>query len=361
MGILDTIKDSKSQLLKQSFEPSLIVAKIIEPLKEREKSILIKRYGLKGNKIDTLESIGKEHGLTRERVRQIEKALIKNLKKTLPEHEHFTACRDLLVSTITEHGGVMAEEHLLTFLGVQTDEDGNAVKFLLNLIIEVEGLETEKEIKTSWVTLSFNKDFLKKFVGESKKTLEKSKKPLKPEDFLDLFKQTEFYKQNLGDLNDKIVLNFLHAANEIRRNPFGEYGLGHWNEIQPKDVGDKAYVILKHHGKPEHYSVITDLINKHHFDKRTAYKETVHNELIKDKRFILVGRGIYALAEWGYTSGVVADVIKEILKSKGKPMSRDEIVEAVLSRRMVKKNTILVGLSNKKYFKKVAKNMYSLV
>lgn len=360
MGILDTIKDSKQQNLKHNFEPSLIVNKIVEQLKDREKSILIKRYGLKGNKIDTLESIGKEHGLTRERVRQIEKALIKNLKKSLPEHDHFVSSRDLLLSTIAEHGGVMAEDHLLTFLGIETDEDGNAVKFLLNLIIEVEGLEDDKEIKTSWITLSFNKDFLKKFVSESKKILQDKKQPITPEVFLEAFKQSDFYKQNIGQLNDKVVINFLHAAADIRKNPFGEYGLSHWNEIHPKDVGDKAYVILKHHGKPEHYSVITELINKHHFDKRTAYKETVHNELIKDKRFILVGRGIYALAEWGYTSGVVADVIKDVLKKKGSPMSREEIVKAVLAHRMVKKNTILVGLSNKKYFKKVSKNMYTL-
>jgi DNA-directed RNA polymerase delta subunit len=117
---------------------------------------------------------------------------------------------------------------------------------------------------------------------------------------------------------------------------------------------------MKHHGKPEHYSAITELINKHALDHRTAYKETVHNKLIKDPRFVLVGRGIYALSEWGYEPGVVADIIKAILEESGKPMSRDAIVDAVLKKRLVKKNTILVGLSNKKEFKKVGKNLYAL-
>jgi DNA-directed RNA polymerase delta subunit len=118
---------------------------------------------------------------------------------------------------------------------------------------------------------------------------------------------------------------------------------------------------MRHHKKPEHYSTITELINQHKLDKRTAYKETVHNKLIKDKRFVLVGRGIYALAEWGYQPGVVSDMIKEILAENKAPMSRDQIIEEVLKRRLVKKNTILVGLSNKKMFEKVGKNLYTLV
>src|ERR1043166_2852365 len=102
------------------------------------------------------------------------------------------------------------------------------------------------------------------------------------------------------------------------------------------------------------------MINKANFDSRTAYKETVHNELIKDKRFILIGRGIYALSEWGYKPGVVSEVIVEVLKSANQPMDRERIISEVLKKRVVKKNTILVGLSNKKLFKKVGKNLYSL-
>ena len=141
---------------------------------------------------------------------------------------------------------------------------------------------------------------------------------------------------------------------------FGHWGLSTSKQIVPKDVGDKAYLVLKEHGKPEHYSTITEMINKAAFDNRTAYKETVHNELIKDRRFILIGRGIYALDEWGFKPGVVSDVIKEILSEAGKPLPKDKIIEAVLKRRQVKKNTILVGLSNKKLFRKVDKNLYDL-
>jgi len=152
----------------------------------------------------------------------------------------------------------------------------------------------------------------------------------------------------------------LNIAKVIQFNPYNEIGLKNWSEVKPRDVGDKAYLVLKHHGKPEHYSVITSMINDHKFDSRTAYQETVHNELIKDSRFVLIGRGIYALSEWGYKKGVVADVIREIIKSIGRPMSREEIITEVLKKRQVKRNTILVGLSNRKNFQKIGKDRYGL-
>lgn len=360
MGILDTIIDTHQQQTRERFEPVLIVNKILSQLKEREKNILSKRYGLLGNDVETLETIGKVQNLTRERVRQIEKDVLKNLRIELSGDELMALCRQLLINVITDHGGIMAEENLLDFLDADESEEKNSVKFILNLIGEVESLKGEKDIKESWVNLAFDKSTLKNFIEEAKQLLQEHTEPIKGEDFVLKFKGRDYYLQNHTGLADKVLLNYLNTATEIKKNPFGEYGLHFWTEIRPKDVGDKAYLVMKHHKKPEHYSVITDLINKHNLDERKAYKETVHNELIKDKRFILVGRGIYALAEWGYKSGVVSDVIIDILKNAKGPLSRDEIVAQVLEKRMVKKNTILVGLSNKKLFKKMGKNLYTL-
>jgi len=183
---------------------------------------------------------------------------------------------------------------------------------------------------------------------------------MKQEDLNAEFKNSEHFKTHTFELNDRVLKSYLDIAKNIQINPFFEIGLKDWAEVKPRDVGDKAYLVLKHHGKPEHYSEITKLINERKFDERVAYQETVHNELIKDSRFVLIGRGIYALTEWGYKKGVVAEVIKEVLKSSARPLSRDEIISEVLKRRFVKRNTILVGLSNKKFFQKVGKDRYAL-
>lgn len=359
MGILDTIIHNKQTESRADFKAADVVKNLLLQLKDRDKKILMHRYGLEGLPVKTLAAIGSEQNLTRERVRQIEKDLLKHLRKSSANSEAFNQAKNFLLEIITEHGRIIAEENLLLYLNVSGDQEKNAVVFLLHLIEELENFIHENYRK-SWVAVLFNQDLLHNFTKESRKILEANNRPLKPEEFLTHFKKTEFYLQNQAQLSDKILLNFLELAVDIEKNVFGDWGLSFWKEIKPKDVGDKAYLVMKSHGKPEHYSAITELINRHKFDGRTAYKETVHNELIKDPRFILIGRGIYALSEWGYKPGVVSDVIAEVLKSASKPLTRDQIIEEVLKRRQVKKNTILVGLSNKKMFKKAGKNLYAL-
>jgi hypothetical protein len=98
---------------------------------------------------------------------------------------------------------------------------------------------------------------------------------------------------------------------------------------------------------------IVDLFSK------KAHVATTHNELMKDPRFVLVGRGLYALAEWGYSPGVVRDVIRDVLKKK--PLTREQVLDEVKKVRYVKDNTILVNLNDSRYFKKSKTGTYSAV
>lgn len=360
MGILDTIITTKQNETIQRMKPTEIVKEILQGLKDRDRQILAHRYGLEGREIKTLAAIGQEQRLTRERVRQIEKDLIKQLKKSSSKFPSFNATKEFILGIIADHGRIIAEENLLLRLNIRDEQEKNSVIFLLNLIEELDNFIHEN-YKKNWVMVLFKEDLLHEFVSHGKKIIAEQQRPLQAEEFLNHFKQTNFYLEHQTDLNDKTILNFLELAVEIEKNVFGEYGLSHWKEIIPKDVGDKAYLVMKYHKKPEHYSVITEMINKAKFDSKTAYKETVHNELIKDQRFVLIGRGIYALAEWGFKPGVVSEVIAEILKKQGQPMPKEKIIEEVMKVRLVKKNTILVSLSNKKLFKKVGKNLYTLV
>ncbi len=360
MGILDTIIHTKQTESLNQFRPSEVVKDVLGVLKDRDKSILIHRYGLEGQEAKTLAAIGQEQNLTRERVRQIEKDLIRSLKKSGVQKNSFNEAKNVLLDIIAEHGRIIAEESLLLHLSIQDPKEKNALLFILHLIEELDHF-IHQNYKKSWVTVLFNEQLLHNFIAESKRIIGEKNTPFPAEEFLENFKTTDFYLQNQSELSDRVILNYLELTVEIEKNVFGHWGLSLWKEVKPKDVGDKAYLVMKHHKKPEHYSIITEMINKARFDNRTAYKETVHNELIKDARFILIGRGIYALSEWGFKPGVVSDVVVEILKSSPQPLSKEKIIEEVLKKRMVKKNTILVGLSNKKLFKKVGKNAYALV
>jgi len=125
-------------------------------------------------------------------------------------------------------------------------------------------------------------------------------------------------------------------------------------------MNDKIYLVLKKHGKPLHFREIARLINEAKFDRKAAYPPTVHNELIMDQKYVLVGRGIYALRDWGFEPGVVAEVLVEIIKQKGQPMTRDELVQAVLKQRVVKPATIHLALTNKQKFEHLPDGRYGL-
>jgi DNA-directed RNA polymerase delta subunit len=130
--------------------------------------------------------------------------------------------------------------------------------------------------------------------------------------------------------------------------------------VNPKNIRDKIYVILHEQGKHLHFNEISDAIKQSEFKRKDVTTQAIHNELIKDKRFVLIGRGIYALKEWGYEKGTVADIITEVLKKANQPMHRDEIVKQVLKSRHVKETTILLNLQGKPQFKRVAKATYAL-
>ena len=361
-GILDTIMESEQAHALADFNPDHLVTELFHELRERDREILNMRYGLSGKSEHTLDAVGKKLGLTRERVRQIEKEALASLKKQQLSNRN-KGVMDIVKKAVEDHGGIMAEYALVDHLLVSEKAGSqiNSLVFLLEIFEELTHLPESEHYHQAWHVNSFKFHKLDKFHDEIKVILEKKGSPVTFENLHKDFKSTNVFNENIDFYTDKTVENFLKIIKKVKSNPFGEYGLSHWRVISPKDVGDKSYLVLKHYGKPEHYSKITERINKHKFDSRTAYKETVHNELIMDPRFVLVGRGIYALKEWGYKKGVVSDVIKEVLEEAKDPMDRSQIVEEVMKRRMVKRNTILVGLANKKHFAKVGKNKYDLV
>lgn len=359
-SILDTIMGVQTQTSLNNFEPARLVGNLLSLLKDRDRQIVIKRFGLDGQEIETLESIGQKYNLTRERVRQIEKDSVATLKKK--NVKDLSEALQLIFDTVVEHGNIMSEDFLMKTMLLNKPEPKEAasLKFLLSLSDQLQYHKESGQYYPAWSVLGFNQTKLAEVVDQFVALLKSYGKVLSQQELYDKFKQVEYFNAHAGELSDRVLKSYLNIAKVIQVNPFNEIGHKDWSEVKPRDVGDKAYLVLKHHAKPEHYSAITKMINEHHFDERTAYQETVHNELIKDDRFVLIGRGIYALTEWGYRKGVVADVIKEVLASSAKPLSREEIISEVMKRRQVKRNTILVGLSNKKYFQKIGKDKYAL-
>lgn len=83
--ITDLIPDEKAKCVEDLLDYEFLkesIADMLSDLTERERYIITLRYGLDGNEPRTLEEVGEEIGVTRERVRQIEKKAITKMKNS---------------------------------------------------------------------------------------------------------------------------------------------------------------------------------------------------------------------------------------------------------------------------------------
>jgi len=320
-----------------SFNYQKICFSLISKLGKREKEVLLRRFGLKENKKQTLELIGQDFGVCRERIRQIQKA---GFKKIEPETEKYKKLFSFFSKHIKKFGGVRREDALLEELGGEKGK--NEVKFLLSLKDVFKRINKNDDFHSLWMSDKTSYNTALKVINTACGQLKKENKPLTLKEL----------KLNTSLGNDALC-SYLDVSKKVQRNQAGFYGFSNWPEINPKGIRDKAYIAVKKTGKPLHFSQVADLISGSHI-------QTVHNELIKDKRFVLVGRGIYALSEWGYYHGQVKDVIFNVLQEAEEPLTKNQVLEKVLKQRLVRKNTILLNLSDEGRFLKNSDGRYKI-
>ncbi len=341
-------------MIKLSFKPKEITKKMLSELPERSRDVLIKRYGL--GKVEnkmTLEAIGKEYSITRERVRQIEEHGINLIRKS-NNYSEFEEILLELKGVIDDLGGIVSEDELLDNIS-KTESIRNSVHFILVIGDFFLKQKEDEFFSHRWST---DKDLAQKVEELIKKLYEN----MNDDDIVSEPELVQSFLDNLKDVSEKyrsqeIIKRWLGLSKKISRNPLGEWGRSDSPNINVKGVRDYAFLVIRRHGSPIHFREVAEEIQKI-FNKK-AHVATTHNELIKDKRFVLVGRGLYALAEWGYSNGVVRDVIREILEKEG-PLTKDEIIDRVLKERYVKENTVLVNLQNNKLFKRAGNDKYTL-
>ena len=343
----------KARKIKLNFKPQNSSKKLLKGLKDRDRYVLESRFGLTEPKKKTLESIGQEYDITRERVRQIQDAAIKAIRKS----GSYDEAKEIFLeieNIIFDFGGIVSEDH---FLDTMNEDElmQNHIHFHLVIGDNFKKNKEDKEFRSRWSVNGELSDkvhaALRKLHGHvtDEELLSEEQMVLK---FLDRLDGVED-----GYVNDDIAQQFLLLSKIIDKNPLGDWGLTESQNISVRGIRDYAYLIMKKNGSPMHFREVAESITGT-FDKK-AHPATTHNELIKDDRFVLVGRGMYGLKEWGYRSGVVKDVIRDLIDERG-PLTKEEIIEAVLKERYLKENTILVNLSNKDYFKKDKDGKYIL-
>lgn len=349
-----TVVKSTKKAVSLSFDSTMLVKKLLAGVPERAREVLTLRFGLGASSArQTLEAIGERWGITRERVRQIEASGIETVR-ACTAFKAAQAAFSELAGYIESLGSVVPEDTLLS--GLANDEKTrNRFRFLL-----VVGSEFFRERETDEFYARWHVD--QKTAGMVHAALTRLYSTL---DDAEVLSEGDIVNRFLDELkgvnaayqNEEILKRWLSISKTIAKNPLSEWGRIDTPAIRTKGIRDYAYLVIKQKGEPMHFGDVANSIVAL-FGKK-AHIATTHNELIKDSRFVLVGRGLYALAEWGYQPGVVRDVIREALAKK--PLTREQVIEAVKKVRYVKDNTILVNLGDTRYFKRSKEGTYTAV
>ncbi len=360
---MDTNQTSQSGATTDSVSEKINLSEIIEDmfmvLTPKEKEVIIKRFSLDNKPKQTLEKIGQSFSVTRERIRQIEKIALGKLRRTV-DNSKLSDINQIARDILEQNGGVLLESKLvsaiLTKILSSDTVDANIIKLALNINPDLVKMDKTNVFKPFWRLQTIKLDTIKAVISGGISYLTKTNDLMTDDEMAS--RVVSSLKDKNIDVEEKMVLSALEVDKRIKRVKEG-YGLMSWRHINPRSIRDKAYIILKKTTSPLHFVEIANEIADAGFDKKVVTTQAVHNELIRYDQFVLVGRGLYALKEWGYKKGTVADVIEELLKKKN-PLTKQEIIEGVLKQRKVKKGTISLNLQKNPKFVRVGRAVYKL-
>ncbi len=336
---------------RQQIDFPKLMEQILSLLTEKEQNVISRRFSLGGIPRETLDKIGKSYSITRERVRQIEMMAIKKLAR-ISMDPSMRFIHELAHIVLSEHGGVMSEELLVSEMLKRINEekhaDVNAMKLAMRISNKLIKQEKNQFHHAFWRVSGITLPGVRGLIKSVQKVLQKKGNVMSVEDV----ERTLREKASPG-----MVASVLHIDKGFCEAE-GKWGLASWRHINPRSIKDKILIILKSMGKPLHFSDIARHVLNDFSAKKRVTPQAIHNELIRHDEFILVGRGLYGLKEWGMVAGTVCDVIKTVLIENKGPMKRQEIIEAVLKKRDIRIGTISLNLQKYAFFKRVGRAVY---
>lgn len=333
---------------------SFVLEQFLKKLSVRSRDILSARFGLLGESSETLEEIGQTYSVTRERVRQIIMSALGFLSAQY-EQPLFKEVEKRITSVLEKNYGIVRTKAFIEMLASGDTKEKGSLLVFLECLSSIKEVKVTKEYERVYVTKDFSFQGWKEVKDEAIRILEVGNQSLSAQELV-----SKFHLKN-RIVNEQEMVCLLSVSKEVKQNVFGKWGLSEWSDIKPRGTREKAYLVLKTTGKLLHFREIASLIDSYGLrsaKKTQSHPQTVHNELIKDNRFVLVGRGTYALAEWGYKKGTVKEVLAEILSQSKTPLSREEILEKISKIRQVKKSTVIINLNT--FFRRIGRDAYTV-
>ncbi len=332
--------------------------KILGSLADKEKIIISRRIWLNWEK-ETLQEIGNDYSITRERVRQIEDVWIKKIWRIIKTTE-LSKIQEMWEELITLHGWLLIKDNLVNGVINELKIDKAINPGIIEIILQSDFSITKSKpqlwTKTYFYFPEVNKKIISEVHKEALKMLKKKWDILEKNSLYEMIKINLF--QSYGKIETVLVDSILDIFTDIVKWEEKYIWLEKWKILNPATLKDKAIYIMKKQKQPVHFVELTNSIATHF--KEPVKTATIHNELIRNNEFVLIGRGIYVLKEWGYKPGTVIDVIIDILWKVKWPLSTDAIIAKVLKTRKVKSSTVYMNLQDRKHIERVWRNLYQL-
>ena len=335
-----------------------ILGELMGILNDKERHIITRRFSLHNRPKETLERIGKSFSITRERVRQIENAALRKLQRNSEKSElrHVSAAA---LAALNAGGGVQEESALIgtVLRAVHTQEtpiNGHIIRLALALTTGVDRGPNTGFVRRFWfLPKSMPLPRVMEICNACVTFLERRGQTANPDDFANAVRSA--LRSNPPPV--AAVHSMLLVDRRLRQAEDSSWGLTTWRHINPRSIRDKAVLTLRKLAEPVHFIALANAITAANFEGKKVTVQAVHNELIRHEEFVLVGRGVYALKEWGYEPGTVAEVIARILEKEG-PLARREIIDRVQQQREVQETTISFFLQKNPAFTRVGRSVY---
>ncbi len=326
-------------------------------LTQKETEVIKRRFALAGQSKQTLEKIGKHFNVTRERIRQIESIALSKLKRTV-RTTRLNEVNEIAKGILRTNGGLMLSSELVSSVlkrlpGAQL-VDGSILKLSFAIDSEMAAEGHSLTYKPFWRLSTLSIEDISTIIDMAVKFLNKRHSCMKGAELVSSIQAMPVFQSRIP--SSELINSCLSIDERLKEINEG-WGLTEWRFVRPRSIRDKVEIVLKKVAHPMHFMEIANQIKEASFDHKNVTVQAVHNELIRYPQFVLVGRGLYALREWGYEPGTVADVIENILKQKG-ALSKKQIIEEVSKQRTVKVGTISLNLQKMPYFVRVGRAVY---
>jgi DNA-directed RNA polymerase delta subunit/uncharacterized tellurite resistance protein B-like protein len=331
---------------------------------EREWDVLVRRIGLEGHPIETLQDIADSYAVSRERVRQLEsrgKRKIRSflLRGELDRQQAHPAVVDLSEKIL---GAIQAAlvEYVSPLSGYVRSLETNlgwsiySSQGLFSLFEEWASVSHDSSQDCQFVFREHDHSQVKAFNSAMKAARQYLSSLPCGARLAELVEGVSEFEPRLRCSVEQCVM----LAPQIERHQDGSF-LAPFHSLTR---ANQAFRILHDEGKPVHFRELADKVNARLDDEYRVEANNLRNQLVADDRFQPVGRsGEWSLTQWEHVeTGSILEVIEKILTESEAEMSVAELTEAVQSQRTCSDHSILAYLCTEERFLRTGPDSYTL-